>query len=42
LVTDLLADLMHFCEAKGFDFDELLESARGNYGEEVMLATAAA
>lgn len=36
LVTDLLADLMHFCGNKRskVDFEEALESARGHYGAE--------
>ena len=33
-VGDLLADLMHFCDWKGLDFDSLLKYARLNYNEE--------
>lgn len=31
LVTDLLADLMHLCDQRGIDFNEVLDTARGNY-----------
>jgi hypothetical protein len=34
LVTDLLSDLMHLCRSRGINFDDLLETARGNYEEE--------
>lgn len=34
-VTDLLADLMHFCNGRGVDFEEALASARHHYDEEV-------
>lgn len=34
-VTDLLADLMHFCRREGFDFDYCLQSARMHFEEEV-------
>jgi hypothetical protein len=33
-ITDLLADLMHFCEQKGFDFEKSLRMARTHYSAE--------
>lgn len=33
-VRDLLSDLMHYCDAKGFDFDNQLSFATDNYGAE--------
>lgn len=34
-VTDLLADLMHFCHSRGLDFQEMLGSAQHHFDEEV-------
>lgn len=34
LVADLLADLMHLCESRGIEFDELLDTARSNFDGE--------
>ena len=34
LVRDCLADLMHYCEANGYDFDEELNSALSYYHAE--------
>lgn len=34
-VYDLLADLMHLCRDRGWDFDELVEEARFHFNEEV-------
>lgn len=34
-VTDLLADLMHFCKREEFDFEQCLYSARNHFEEEV-------
>lgn len=31
VITDLIADLMHYCEAKGIDFDERLDSGRNHF-----------
>ncbi len=31
---DLLANLMHFSDREGYDFDAALERARGHYGSE--------
>jgi hypothetical protein len=31
---DLLADLMHWCDRNGMDFETLLDGARRNYREE--------
>jgi len=36
-VTDLLADLQHFCAAEKLDFDRLLRSAQGHFEEETGL-----
>lgn len=33
-VCDLLANLMHYCEAEGFDFDGALNNARVHYQAE--------
>lgn len=33
-VTDLLADLMHFCDRHGVDFGKRLSSAENHYLEE--------
>ena len=33
-VTDLLADLMHFCNQCGIDFDDQLSRATDHYAEE--------
>ena len=30
-VADLLSDLMHLCESRGIEFDDLLDRARSNY-----------
>lgn len=35
-VQDLLSDLMHFCQGKGYDFSELLRVATDNFNSEVM------
>jgi hypothetical protein len=34
-VSDLLADLMHLCDAEGLDFNELSERGQGNHEAEV-------
>ena len=34
-VTDLLADLMHFCDEQVIDFNRALQNAQWNYREEV-------
>ncbi len=34
LFNDLLADLLHFADSRGFDFDDQLERARANYDAE--------
>lgn len=34
-LSDCLADLMHYCDEKGWDFAALLESAKGHYDCEV-------
>lgn len=34
-VSDLLADLMHWCDERGVSFDVELAGARYNYTEEV-------
>lgn len=34
-VRDLLADLMHYCDARGINFDEELVMARVNHRREV-------
>jgi CCR4-NOT transcriptional regulation complex NOT5 subunit len=34
LVRDVLADLMHYCKAKGYFFDGELSSARGHFEAE--------
>ena len=33
-VQDLLSDLMHLCDRKGFDFDDVLRMAKNNYEAE--------
>ncbi len=33
-VTDLLADIMHFCQHNKIDFDQCLSMATDHYGEE--------
>lgn len=33
-LSDLLADIMHFCDGEGHDFDRIVEWARGNYEAE--------
>lgn len=35
VVSDFLADLLHFCDAASVDFDEALRVAGSNYGAEV-------
>ena len=35
LLTDLLADLMHWAEEEELDFQDQLESAKGHYEAEV-------
>lgn len=34
ITQDLLSDIMHLCDVEGFDFDDVLRRARGNYDEE--------
>jgi hypothetical protein len=34
-LADLLADLMHYADAYGFDFDNELRRARNNYDAEI-------
>jgi len=34
IVSDLLADLMHYCRREGVDFDETLETARAHFNFE--------
>jgi uncharacterized protein (UPF0335 family) len=34
-VRDMLTDLMHLCDARGFDFDEALDGAREVYEQEI-------
>lgn len=34
-ITDLLADLMHYCDQMGHDFSYCLQSAEQHYEEEV-------
>ena len=41
-VTDLLADLMHYCAAYGFDFDSMVDSAHRHFSEERPAAQVAA
>ncbi len=33
-VSDLLADLMHYCDQEGIDFDECVDRGRCHYEEE--------
>lgn len=33
-VVDLIADLAHFCEARGIDFEKCLRLARAHYAAE--------
>ncbi len=35
IITDLLCDLMHFCNLNGIDFQGCVEMAEGNYREEL-------
>lgn len=35
LVGDLMADLMHLCDALGVDFDEMVEKGRSHYEPEL-------
>src|SRR5258706_116142 len=35
-LSDLLADLFHWCDRNGFDFEHELERARGHYDEETL------
>jgi hypothetical protein len=35
-IQDLLSDLMHLCNGKGYDFSELLRVATDNFNGEVM------
>lgn len=35
LVSDLLADLMHYCQSRGYDWDTLLTAAQVNFGNEM-------
>lgn len=35
-VRDLLADLMHYCDARDINFNEELVTARANHRREVM------
>ena len=35
VLGDLLADLMHFCDARGTDFDSALERGRNHHSEEI-------
>lgn len=37
-VGDFLADLMHLCDKKGVNFEDLLEKGRGHYESEVLCA----
>ena len=37
VVSDLLCDLMHLSDRDGFDFDRAMNSAAGNYQEELVL-----
>lgn len=34
ILGDLLADLMHWCDRNGVDFNDMLERARDHYEEE--------
>lgn len=34
MVTDILADLQHFCQVKGIDFEDRLQSANEHYQAE--------
>jgi hypothetical protein len=33
--VDLVADLMHLCDFAALNFDEIMETAKGHYDEEV-------
>lgn len=35
IMQDLLTDLMHLADREGYDFDNILRMARGNWEEEV-------
>ena len=35
-VSDLLADIRHFCDSKEIDFDDALAQAKRHYGAEMM------
>lgn len=34
-VTDILADIMHYCALDGVNFEDVLETARGHFESEV-------
>lgn len=36
LLADLLADIMHWCDRKNYDFEAALNSAREHYKEETL------
>ena len=35
-LSDLLADLLHWCDSNDIDFDRELERGRGHYAEELI------
>jgi hypothetical protein len=35
-VTDALANIMHYCESKGLDFDMAVGSAEGHFSAELL------
>jgi len=36
-IGDILADLLHYCQVKGYHFDHILEAARDSFEEELRL-----